>query len=146
MNLSNYVILILHHPRQIQCDRALLWGKRPRESGGSLRDLDGFPVTHSCRLWSWKVGCLVSITVTCTFLKSNRFLLVGVFIFCRICAARLTQRLNPAPSAADTPDNSLESPASCSQKPASLFSFPPSLSPSLEAERSLSRPPPTSLP
>lgn len=132
-------ILIIRHPRQIRSDRAPLWGGNLRKSGGSLRDLDGFPVTHSSHLWSGKVGCLVSITVTCTFLKSNRFLLVGVFIICRIGAARLTQHLNPAPSAADTPDNSLESPVSCSQKPASLFSSLPSL----EAERSLSRPPPS---
>lgn len=60
------------------------------------------------------MGCLVSITVTCTFLKSNRFLLVGVFLFRGIGAARLTQRL-PVPAASDAPDSSLDSAASCSQ-------------------------------
>lgn len=69
----------------------------PQDNGGSLRDLDGFPITHSSRLWSGKVGCLVSITVTCTFLKSNRFLLVGVFVFYRIGVACLTQRLTQHP-------------------------------------------------
>ena len=39
----------------------------------------------------------MSITVTCTFLKSNRFLLVGVCVFYRIGAARLTQRLTQHP-------------------------------------------------
>lgn len=43
---------------------------------------------------------------------------------------------HPAPSAADTLDNSLESAASCSQKPASLFSSPSSR----KAEWSLSAP------
>lgn len=112
-------------------------GEDPSKSGGSLRALDGFPITHFSRLLGGKVGCLVSITVTCTFLKSNRFLLVGVFLFRGIGTARLTQRLSQ-PSAADTPDNSLDSPASRSQS--LLVISPP---PSPEAEQSLSRPPPT---
>lgn len=79
----------------------------------------------------------MSITVTCTFLKSNRFLLVGVLLFCGIGAARLTQRLSQ-PSAADSPDNSLDSAASRAQSLLVLQL------PSLPRSRgSLSRPPPT---
>lgn len=79
-------------------NRAPLWGKEnPIKGGKSPRGLGGFPVPHFFLLLSRKVGCLVSITVTCTFLKSNRFLWVGGSVFCGIGAARLTQRLSRHP-------------------------------------------------
>lgn len=78
----------------------------------------------------------MSITVTCTFLKSNRFLLVGGFIFCGMGAARLTQRLTQHPmqlTPLTVPLNLLP-PAHRSQL---RYSAP---LPPREAERSLSRP------
>lgn len=69
----------------------------------------------------------MSITVTCTFLKSNRFLLVGVFVSCGIRAARLTQRLSRHP-----PQLTVLTIHSCSQ------SLPRSSAPALPAKPSAS--------
>lgn len=48
---------------------------------GSLRALDGFPVTHFSHSVGREGGVFSEYHCNLYFLKSNRFLLVGVFLF-----------------------------------------------------------------
>ena len=60
---------------------ALLWGEHCSDRGNPPGALPGvlLPILPSAER---VMGCLVSITVTCTFLKSNRSLWVGVLLSC----------------------------------------------------------------